>query len=225
MYQMPAVQLTLTMPEETWIHGITTTFPTVDFRVLTILVSNGRGHAVIEVETEHPSEVLVSLQAVADLQQVDLISVGNARAVFQIETVETGILEPLTAAGVPLETPIHIIDGSARWEFTTSQKRLSSLSTNLRDSGMEYNVEYVGYDGPSTAATEPNLTERQAEVFGAAYELGYFEIPRKASVEDVAAETGVTKSTASDTLRRAIRNLVEWYGPEGKTTESASIES
>jgi hypothetical protein len=211
---MPAVELSLSMPETTWIHDITTAYPTVDFRVLTILVSNGTGHGVVEVESTHPSEILVSLQDKADLAQVDLISVGNTRAVFQIETEETGILEPLTAAGVPLETPIHITDGTAQWEFTTSQDRLSSLSTHLEQSGLEYQVEYVGYDGPSTAATEPNLTDRQAEVFAAAYALGYFEIPRRASVEDVAAETGVTKSTASDTLRRAVRNLVEWYGPE-----------
>lgn len=210
---MPAVELSLSMPETTWIHDITTAYPDVDFRVLTILVSDGTGHAVVEVESTHPSEILVSLQGKADLAQVDLISVGNTRAVFQIETDETGILEPLTAAGVPLETPIHITDGTARWEFTTSQDRLSSLSTHLADAGMEYQVEYVGYDGPSTAATQPNLTDRQAEVFAAAYELGYFEIPRRASVEDVAEETGVTKSTASDTLRRAVRNLVEWYEP------------
>lgn len=210
---MPAVELFLSMPETTWIHDITTAYPTVDFRVLTILVSDGTGHAVVEVESTHPSEILVSLQGKADLAQVDLISVGNTRAVFQIETDETGILEPLTAAGVPLETPIHITDGTARWEFMTSQDRLSSLSTHLAEAGMEYQVEYVGYDGPSTAATQPNLTDRQAEVFAAAYELGYFEIPRTASVEDVAQETGVTKSTASDTLRRAVRNLLEWYGP------------
>lgn len=213
---MPAVQLTLAMPDRTWIHEITTNFPTIDFRVLTILVSDGTGHAVIEVETANPSEILMTLQAVDDLTQVDLISVGNRRAVFQIETQETGVLQPLTAAGVPLETPIHITDGTAKWEFTTSQDRLSELSSHLGEADMEYQVDYIGYDGSSTGVTQPNLTDRQSEVFMAAYELGYFEIPREASVEDVAAETGVTKSTASDTLRRAVRNLVEWYGPDGK---------
>lgn len=212
---MPTVQLTLAMPEPTWIHTVTTSFPAVDFRVLTILVSDATGHAVLEVETDQPSDILGRLQSVPDLARVDLISVGQRRAVFQIETTETGILEPLTAAGVPLETPIHITDGMATWEFTTSQDRLSSLSTHLQASGMEYQVDYIGYDGARTGVTGPNLTERQSEVFTAAYELGYFEVPRNASIEDVAAEIDVTKSTASDTLRRAIRNLVDWYGPVG----------
>ncbi|MEF8772086.1 helix-turn-helix domain-containing protein [Halodesulfurarchaeum sp.] len=209
---MPGVELTIEMPKDSWIGQITDSFSETDFRVLTILVNEGSGHAVLEVETTEPSAVLGSLQSRTELETVDLLSVDSTRGVFQIETRETSILEPFLAAGVPLETPIHITRGIATWEFTTSQDRLSNLSTHLQHSGLAYTVDRIGTGEPETA-NRPGLTARQEEVFEAAHRAGYFEIPREATVRDVAERTSVNKSTASETLRRAVRNLVEWYDP------------
>jgi len=53
------------------------------------------------------------------------------------------------------------------------------------------------------------LTDRQDEALRTAYEMGYFDIPRGASLEDVAAELGVSASSVSERLRRAQTRLVE----------------
>jgi predicted DNA binding protein len=181
-------------------------------------VDERNGHAVLEVETADPSSILVRLQGRAELTAVDLLSVGNGRAAFQIETADTSILDPFLAAGVPLETPIHIVEGTATWEFTTSQDRLSQLGTHLRDSGLDYRVDRIGED--LETANGPGLTDRQLEVVEAAHRAGYFEIPRQASIQAVANRTSVSKSTASEILRRAVRNLVDWYDPSGEHTRT-----
>lgn len=53
------------------------------------------------------------------------------------------------------------------------------------------------------------LTDNQREALRTAYELGYFEIPRRASLEDVAGELGVSASSVSERLRRAQTHLIE----------------
>lgn len=53
------------------------------------------------------------------------------------------------------------------------------------------------------------LTDPQREALLAADELGYFDIPRRASLDDVAAELGITASSCSERLRRAQTHLVE----------------
>jgi predicted DNA binding protein len=53
------------------------------------------------------------------------------------------------------------------------------------------------------------LTNRQREALRTAYELGHFEIPRQASLADVAAELGVSASSVSERLRRAQTQLIE----------------
>lgn len=53
------------------------------------------------------------------------------------------------------------------------------------------------------------LTDRQREALRIAYELGYFDIPRRASLDDVAAELGISASSVSERLRRAQTQLIE----------------
>lgn len=53
------------------------------------------------------------------------------------------------------------------------------------------------------------LTDPQREALRTAYELGYFDVPRGAALEDVAAELEVSASSASERLRRAQTQLIE----------------
>jgi hypothetical protein len=53
------------------------------------------------------------------------------------------------------------------------------------------------------------LTDPQHEALRTAYGMGYFDIPRRASLDDVATELGITASSLSERLRRAQTHLVE----------------
>lgn len=48
-----------------------------------------------------------------------------------------------------------------------------------------------------------SLTDSQWETLMTAYRMGYFEVPRNASLEDVADELGVTHQSTSERMRRA----------------------
>lgn len=53
------------------------------------------------------------------------------------------------------------------------------------------------------------LTPEQAEVLEVAAELGYFEIPREASMSDLASELGISSQAVSERLRRGHAVLLE----------------
>ena len=74
-----------------------------------------------------------------------------------------------------------------------------SLRQLTRDAG----AGAAGSDG-----RDDRLTDRQREALATAHELGYFEVPRTASLGDVAAELGITAASASERLRRAQAELV-----------------
>ncbi|MDS0475293.1 helix-turn-helix domain-containing protein [Natrinema sp. 1APR25-10V2] len=68
--------------------------------------------------------------------------------------------------------------------------------------GIETSVDRVGeYDGSDAAVGA--LTARQREALRVARELGYFDVPRSASVETVAAELDCAPGTAAEHLRKA----------------------
>ena len=52
------------------------------------------------------------------------------------------------------------------------------------------------------------LTDAQREALVLAYERGYFDTPREASLQDVAEEIGITQQSLSSRLRRGHRRLI-----------------
>ena len=52
------------------------------------------------------------------------------------------------------------------------------------------------------------LTETQREALVLAYERGYFDSPREASLEEIADELGITQQSLSSRLRRGHRRLI-----------------
>jgi predicted DNA binding protein len=53
------------------------------------------------------------------------------------------------------------------------------------------------------------LTEQQYESITAAFEAGYYEVPRDAELAEVAAETDVSHQALSERIRRGHHNLIE----------------
>jgi hypothetical protein len=71
-----------------------------------------------------------------------------------------------------------------------------------------FRLHRLTQDGESEPPGD-GLTDRQHEALRIAYELGHFDIPRQASLEDVAAELDISPSSVSERLRRAQTQLIE----------------
>jgi predicted DNA binding protein len=85
----------------------------------------------------------------------------------------------------------------------------------------DVNVERISSDfshevTPSHAEWQEllaSIPERRREILNLALEQGYFEIPREVTLEELAAQMDITKTTASTHLRKAERQLVEFLLP------------
>ncbi|MFC6873512.1 helix-turn-helix domain-containing protein [Halobellus marinus] len=64
-------------------------------------------------------------------------------------------------------------------------------------------IESIGGLAGTTTAIEAYLTDRQREVVETAVEMGYYDIPRRTSQEDIAAELDCAPSTVAEHLRKA----------------------
>ena len=62
--------------------------------------------------------------------------------------------------------------------------------------------------GGYASAVDDGLTDRQREALAAAWDAGFYEVPRDGGIEDVANALDCAVSTASDLLRRAESRLV-----------------
>jgi len=71
-----------------------------------------------------------------------------------------------------------------------------------------FQLHRLTQDGTSEPAGD-GLTDRQHEALRIAYEKGYFDIPRRTSLEEVAGELDISPSSVSERLRRAQTELIE----------------
>ncbi|TYL37387.1 bacterio-opsin activator [Natronococcus pandeyae] len=209
---MPHAKLTVSIPESLWIHGVSTTHPDVTFRVSSVLPGSDAVVGVLELAASNPIPVLADIDGRDDVRELELLWKHDETALLQVETSNPSLITPMQQAGVPMETPFEVEDGTVSWELTTSADRLSALGESLDESGIGYDIEYV-HSTNSSRGTQL-LTDRQLEVFLTAIDSGYYDVPREATLTDVASTLGISKSTCSDVLHRAEGAIAHWFAAE-----------
>ncbi len=88
-----------------------------------------------------------------------------------------------------------------------SRDALQRLRQAYEERGISFHLEGL-YRLDATGGERYQLTERQREALVAAYEAGYFEVPRNCSLGDVADDLDISKQALSARLRRGEANLV-----------------
>ena len=119
-----------------------------------------------------------------------------------------GVLKAITETGVTLLSG-HGRDG--RWTFEVRGDDRSTVSEFQRycrehDVPVELTAIHALSHPGSGAAYD--LTGPQLDALVLAYERGYFESPRESSLEDIAAELGITGQSLGSRLRRGTNRLV-----------------
>jgi DNA-binding CsgD family transcriptional regulator len=116
-------------------------------------------------------------------------------------------LEALAEAEAIIERIEVTPEGWTQTGWFASREAFTAFSTFWQDNA-GFRVHRLTHDGEPEPPGD-GLTDRQYEALRTAYQLGYFDIPRRASLEDIAAELGISSSSVSERLRRAQTKLIQ----------------
>jgi len=116
-------------------------------------------------------------------------------------------LEALATADAIIER-IEVLPGGWRQSGWFADREAFSEFSSFWQENAGFHLQRLTLDGESEPPGD-GLTDRQREAMRIAYEIGYFDIPRRASLEDVAAELDISPSSVSERLRRAQTQLIE----------------
>lgn len=205
--QMPTAKLHIALPEDVWIHQVSSTYPEAEFRVLAAFPAEETGVGLLEITSSDLPAVVGAMDDREDIVRLDLQQASEETALVEFETTAPLLLFSVQESGLPLELPFTIRDGEATVEITASRDRISAFTTQLEAFGMSFDVEYVR----ELVGSEELLTDRQRELLDAAVEAGYYDTPRRCSLTQLAEEVGVAKSTASETLHRVEEKIIKQY--------------
>jgi len=80
------------------------------------------------------------------------------------------------------------------------------LITRLEEFGVNYEIIYK-----IKFSDKENVSYREYEILQLAFEMGFFDNPKGVRLEDIAKGLRISKSTASDLMRRALKKVVGMY--------------
>ncbi len=113
---------------------------------------------------------------------------------------------PISEGGTILAASATNRTWTVRIRFPTRDS-VSQAYDGLEAAGVTVDLTRL-HDLTEETAPELGLTAEQYETLVAAIKHGYFEIPRKTSMQDLAKELDVSHQALSERLRRAYRTLV-----------------
>jgi predicted DNA binding protein len=97
-------------------------------------------------------------------------------------------------------------DGAILWKVALAENTaLKDLLKTLASEGVDANVVQL------SRMRDDELTSRQREIIQAAFDLGYFNYPRKTGLNTLSRLLKVSPSALSEVLRRAERKIVGDY--------------
>jgi len=116
---------------------------------------------------------------------------------------------PLTHGGIVVVPPIvYQEDGRVVLSLFGPDEEIQAGVDRVPDL-VDIEIESVSGLSAVPSAAEARLSDRQREAVEAALELGYYEIPRTCSHEDVADALDCAPSTAAEHLRKAESAVIE----------------
>lgn len=139
---------------------------------------------------------------------------GLAYLEYEQSSSMTQLFTILTAYSLILVPPVEYTDEyeerGVRLTVVGTESAITRISADL-PSEIDLYPERVGEYVPERGRVEDLLTDRQRDVFETAVRLGYYEVPREATHEEIAAEVGRAPATVSEQLQRIEANLLPRY--------------
>lgn len=170
---------------------------------------DGRATVLVRIDGDGAA-LLETLESVEPIDDVSLRPLDDESALAFVRDggtdVSRKILRTFTRDGLLVVPPVVYEASSASVTVVGEPSVVQTAVDDLPD-GVTVDVREIG-DPTRVADPTSVLTDRQLEAARVGLEAGYFDVPRTASHEDVAAELECAPSTAAEHLQRAQSKLV-----------------
>jgi len=124
------------------------------------------------------------------------LQVANCHACHELANSECFLTDATATEG-----------GGLEWRLLAPRRSsVQALVTALQERGIAVELASI-----KSVKGSGSLTDRQERVVSLAYELGYFEFPKKINLTALAKKLGVSKASLSETLRTGEEKILHAY--------------
>lgn len=207
-----SVVVTFTTPAATFTLGRTLGGdPATRIRMSRIIPTGDSFIPYFWATVDSVSSITRRLRSEPDIESFEVVERTDAEALIRVDWAKDvdGMLAMLAEA----EASLLVAEGAGEtWTFKVrfdDHPALSAFFERCSAQDIEIDLQTVNGRGdrqPRAPATD--LTVPQREALTLALESGYFDVPRRTTLVDLAEELGVTDSAVSQRIRRGVETIL-----------------
>ncbi|MBY9015697.1 MAG: helix-turn-helix domain-containing protein [Candidatus Lokiarchaeota archaeon] len=204
-------RIKIKFPAELWISEIFKKFRDIRMEIEHFLpydFEKSIGNSIIEIFHYKIDSIIEEVKNHKSVIDISILEKDENRVKFNVKTKDPFLLYAIINCGVLVNFPVRVRDGYAFWRLVSSRESIDKLLTLFDQKGIDYSLLRIGNSPYSIDDDKNKLTLDESTILNRAISLGFFEIPRKISLEELANILGKSKSSLSVTLRKIIKKKV-----------------
>ena len=204
-------RIKIKFPDKLWISQIFKKFPDIKMEILYFLpydLEKSIGNSIIEILYHDTESIINVVKNHPSVYEFSLMEQEETRVKFNVKTKDPYLLYAVIKCGVLVNFPVNVREGNAYWRLIATRDRIDNLLTLFEQKKIEFELLRIGKAPYNLEEKENKLTLEESRVLDKAINAGFFEIPRKISLEELANNIGKSKSALSVMLRKIIKKKV-----------------
>ncbi len=154
-----------------------------------------------------PEELLGHLRRSNGVVRSDLSRVDKNRVMGTVTTHDCPVCSTFAGLDCFLVSASTKEGEKMEWSvFISSDSGLRALCRRLDRNKVDYTILEKTYH-----MQKRQITSRQEQLMRIAFDLGYFEFPKRVNLEQLSERLGVSTGTLSEILRRGEKNILSKY--------------
>ncbi len=165
------------------------------------------GQAMFEVSgLEGDAEAAIDeVRARPEIISVDVVESSEGRVVGSVAMRELWIIWTIVDCGCFLESAWSNGDGRAMFRVLAgSEGSLPNLIKLISSRGVDIEINRI-----SRMVDRPVVTRKQEKLLRLALERGFFDYPRRVTLEELAVMSGMSTSTVAEMIKRGEKNVLK----------------
>jgi predicted DNA binding protein len=183
------------MDHDCWVTQVTQKFKVT----LEILGCEGKGCFLrIKGESEKALDFVKNHK---DISSFTILSKTKDSVLLLLDDESAHTRSIIQSVGAFFTYPIEVREGNEYWNVITPTKKQLKI--------LEKRLSKIGNPILEKSVSKPPLTLRQKEIIDLAFKEGYFETPRRITLDKLAEKLGISASSLGETLRLAMKRMLE----------------
>ena len=171
--------------------------------------SKGITQHLFDIQQADPSqteELLDAIKKDKDVTEVEAVKSKGGHIYGSVSSRRCTVCKEVAKSKCFLASVAISSREGARWTVLGSGESFSGLLKALDKEGVTYEVKEK-----RNLEDSDLLTSRQEQILSIAFEMGYFDFPKKAGLKELAAQTGIKTSTLAEIMRRGQKKILGEY--------------